>query len=380
MKVAILTDYFPPYNGGVAHSVFRIAKGLSDFTDNIIVIAVSKYDKENRFPKVVKEHLNNLTVYRLYCTKNIPLNDSEDRRVGYYLLLEVLKQEKIWLIHAFYTFSSGYWAYLINKSQGIPYLLSVRGNDLTKNFFDIRITTLLTEIMINAKKILVVNNYIRKFILIHYPALIIKTEIVYNSIDGDEFLSQVEDVKIRNLYFEPDDFIFSFIGVIKEKKGVQMLIDAFNSISSKYNHAKLMLTGEIYDVLYEEITEYIAQNKNIVYFNKVDHDQVSKFFFASDAFIIPSFDDGLPNAMLEAIASKVPIIASNIFDDVFVDKEDALLFNPFNRSELFDCMELLINSPEKGKSFSNMALKLLDDKFSVATEIQSFFNIYCNEE
>ena len=80
----------------------------------------------------------------------------------------------------------------------------------------------------------------------------------------------------------------------------------------------------------------------------MSREQVRDIYREVDFFVLPSRDEGMPNVVLEAMASGLPIIASRIRGNVDLVEEDqnGLLFEPGNATDLRRALECMIGSPQ----------------------------------
>lgn len=110
---------------------------------------------------------------------------------------------------------------------------------------------------------------------------------------------------------------FLFVGGICKRKGVKLLVEAFATLASSYKNIYLLLVGPTagYDQSYiKEINEIITTNclKSRVFFTDRKVDNVADFMKASDIFILPSMREGFGVVTVEAMATGLPTIVTNI--------------------------------------------------------------------
>lgn len=378
-RILILTEFFPPNNSGVSQSVKRLVEMIRcNGVDNVSVASIEPFTEEYSYPQYRKEDVDGIAVWRINTGKKRPLNSPEDIRVAEYITKKIVLQESIEAIHAYNIFNAGYIAYQINKELSIPYILSIRGNDLTRGLYaynDLYVQKLIID---NAKAIVCVNGFLYDRLLQNYPEASARSSVIYNSIIPEtqwqnhlkmkECLKQEADIQKK--------FVFAYIGEVKEKKRTLMLMDAFMSLNEQYPDTLLYIVGYVYQEEMDYMNKMLEQCRNIIYIPKVTHEEVGKFYAISDAFVQMSHDDGLPNSLLEAIYMQVPVIASSIFSDFLTDEEDALLVDPFSKKELIEKMKFIyLNSLKRGQ-IAESALKLISGKLSSENEYLSFVRIY----
>lgn len=106
--------------------------------------------------------------------------------------------------------------------------------------------------------------------------------------------------------------------------------------------------------------------------------QSEKFLQLSDMFVICSETEGCPNALLEAMSSQLPIIASSIvsIEKILSSPNEALLFPPGDIEALQRSLRYLLNHPQKAKGMALAARKKILNEYSfekIAPKYHSFY-------
>lgn len=132
--------------------------------------------------------------------------------------------------------------------------------------------------------------------------------------------------------------IYICVGRLIKRKGQLDLVDAFAEHIKKHPTSKLFLVGEgpLRKELEIKITKLDLKDKVKLLGQRND---VPELLSKSSYFIFPSYYEGLPGALVEAMFSKLPIIASNIPENLeCVNKETSLIFEPGNIQDLVSKM------------------------------------------
>lgn len=127
-----------------------------------------------------------------------------------------------------------------------------------------------------------------------------KSTIIFNAVKKDFFKSNRQ----------PIDGLVVTCGRIEEQKNQKMLIKAFEKVIEKYPKAKLEIYGE--GSLKEELENLIAElglQKSIKLMGQTSN--VVEVLEKADIFVLPSLYEGMPNALMEAIAVGIPCIATD---------------------------------------------------------------------
>jgi glycosyltransferase involved in cell wall biosynthesis len=121
--------------------------------------------------------------------------------------------------------------------------------------------------------------------------------------------------KLRNALGLPLDVpVVLFVGIVHPRKGVDRLLDAWPQVQSRYPDATLVLVGplraESAPPDFVQKLNTFAENYRIRLAGQ--QTEVHRFYQAADIFALPSRMEGLPNALLEAMACGLPVISSTL--------------------------------------------------------------------
>ena len=147
--------------------------------------------------------------------------------------------------------------------------------------------------------------------------------------------------KRTELGIPKDDFVFSFVGRIVKDKGINELVAAFDKLSQDHD-VSLILVGpqeKDLDPIKRETEELIKANKHIYVVGR--QSDVRSYLAASDAFVLPSYREGVGMVLLEANAMDVPCIASDIIgcNDVVTEGVNGELVQPRSADALYHKMK-----------------------------------------
>lgn len=167
-----------------------------------------------------------------------------------------------------------------------------------------------------------------------------KATVIWNGSTGGIDLERF-DYSNRNIYrneirekyhIGKNEFVYGFVGRITRDKGVNEILEAFNSI----DNAKLMLVGDIddRDSLNNTLYENSLKDLNVIYISNVN--DVEKYYCAMDVLLLPSYREGFGNVIIEAAAMGTPAIVSDIPGpiDAIEENQTAIKVQPNDAEEL----------------------------------------------
>ena len=153
-----------------------------------------------------------------------------------------------------------------------------------------------------------------------------------------------------------DDVLLGFVGRLAPEKNLFTLLDAFLEASNQAKKMKLLIvgTGPLESKLKSFSHDRGLDGK--VVFTGVRSD-VNRLLAALDIFLLPSFTEGCPTSLLEAMASENAIIASDIpsIREIVSSDNEAILVNPHDAEELEQAILKLYSNPKRRKELGRKA-------------------------
>lgn len=218
------------------------------------------------------------------------------------------------LVHSLYASTAGFVGTTAAKKANVPALVSVRGNDLDRDYYRADRLPYLRQAMSLADVVSGVSQEAcdRVQALFGRPA-----QHITNSIDCEAFSAVDAQVsaRIRETLGLTDAFVFGFSGELREKKGLRFLLPAFASVRAKHN-VKLLLIGGVRGDDRSHFESFCSKLPNVAphivevpYRRDARH--LCAHLSACDALVFPSLREGTPNAMLEAMACERPVLATD---------------------------------------------------------------------
>lgn len=170
-----------------------------------------------------------------------------------------------------------------------------------------------------------------------------------NGVDTEYFKNKhikEEELETKNIYnISKDDFVITFIGRLVKDKGLNELVESFTILVKKYPNLKLLLVGDYEGNLYKinQETELLINELNSIITVGFQKD-TRKFLSITDLFTLPSYREGLSNALIEAGSFGVPLLATDIIgnNEVIENNETGLLVKMKDVSSLTKGIEKFI--------------------------------------
>jgi len=208
-------------------------------------------------------------------------------------------------------------------------------------------------------------------------------KLVYNGIDCSIFDKiQPQEDSIRKKYnIKSRTKLVCFVGRVIKPKGVETLIRSIPSVLSKYRDVAFIFIGPIIDKGLIELYKHIVPSDytdNIIFTNRINREDVYSLLKISDILVHPSLYEVLPTTILEAMASKKPVIASDIspHKELISNCKNGFLFETNNYEDLADkILELLFDSA-KSKKMGIKGHEIVSEHFSLNKNCEESLKIY----
>ncbi|MFZ5987264.1 MAG: glycosyltransferase family 4 protein [Bacillota bacterium] len=205
-----------------------------------------------------------------------------------------------------------------------------------------------------ADKLVVLSESWRRYFFDYVPARNIK--VIYNpSSTYDEKLEKKENVIPKIL----------FMGRLGQRKGVYDLIEAAKKIKEKDFILTLYGDGEVDRV--KEIVDRYGLSKKIEVNGWVSHSEIGKLYDDCDILVLPSYAEGLPMSVLEAIGKGLAIVSTNVggIAEAVLDGENGFIVSPGDVERLSEKLELLITNPDLRGRMGKRSHEIAGIKFSI---------------
>lgn len=183
--------------------------------------------------------------------------------------------------------------------------------------------------------------------------------------------------KLRKDFEISDKKVFVYAGRLVDGKGLDLLLEAVKLIMDKDKTVYLLLLGEgPIKTRLEDKASSLGISDNVYFRGNVDN--VYEYLNMSDIFVFPSFSEGMPNSLLEAMACGLPVIASRIGGvvDVVEDGKSGILFEPGDVSGLASAMVRLLRDEELRQRLGTEARKRIVDNFSIDRVADEYIKLY----
>lgn len=337
MKIVLL-GHLHGY-GGAEKSLVMLANQLSERGHEVTLLSMT----------------SNNNVYNLSNTVRYQyIDDKGSSKIAtifnrYFLLDKFFNENKADVVISFW-FQIGVMAMLLSKKYKFKIVYSERTDP--------------TGIEYNG-----INGLIRKFSFPFFDGFVFQTKGARNCF-GEKIVKK--SCVINNAIFINQNGLkipkeknkeIAAVGRLHRQKNFPMLINAFSLIADKYPEYNLIIygEGELRNELVEQINNLGLQKRVILYGNTND---IYNKLLCAEIFVLSSDFEGMPNALMEAMALGLPCISTNCSPggaaELIDNYENGILVDIGDYNELADKMDEVLNNNALKEKLSRNAIKILD--------------------
>jgi len=206
-----------------------------------------------------------------------------------------------------------------------------------------------------------------------------KIKQIPNFVDIENYRrpSPFEKTELKKKLGLKDDVVVLFSGRFVPRKGVNYLLEAWVRVQREIPSVKLVLLGD--GPTFKEMQSYAERLgiKGSVLF-KGHVSNVKEFLQSADLFVLPSLQEGMPNALLEAMACALPTVATRIggVEDIIEDGYNGILVKPADPESLASGLKKLIENKSLRKSIADNAYKTIIEKYSLESVVPRYIRLY----
>ena len=297
-----------------------------------------------------------------------------------YMLL-FARLRRVALIHTF-LFHADNVGRVIGRLAGVPVVISsVRATNVYKKPWQLRLDRVTARW---AHAVTAVSRATLEFAVEREGVPRERTVFIPNGVDTSSYRQMPDPAEVRReLGFPEDAFVVGSLGRLHEQKGYAYLIDAAARLTPEYANVHFFIAG--YGPLEEALRTRIealglSSRVRLLGYRR----DVMRLLSAMDLFVLPSLWEGMPNALLEAMAAGKPAVATRVDGnvDLVVDGETGLLTPSGDAAALAEAMARFLSEAsaagecELAREMGRRARERAQRVFSIKRMVIAYANLY----
>ncbi len=296
------------------------------------------------------------------------MNKSYDLRAVKYML-KLIKDEKVDIINTHSgkdSFLAGIAGKLSRKKPAV-----VRTRHLA-----LPITSKFTYKYL-CDKIVTVSEYVREYLISESISpekiVAIPTGIELEKFNPDKVSSNLK----QQLGISAENPLVGTVSILRKKKGHHILLDAIPLILKKIPECVFVIVGDG-----PQKENILAKIKSMNLTDKVFllglREDISQIIKSIDLFVLPTLQEALGTAFLEAMAMKKTVIGTNVdgVKEVIKDGINGHLVEPNNPSQLAEAVVKILKNPQKSIEMGIQGRKIVEEKYTVEKMCKSMYELY----
>jgi len=375
MRVLMVNYEFPPIGGGAATATLFLAKSLLAQGHEVCVLTGAIGDLRGwtleegievvRVP-TFRKLKDRATIWEMGC-------------FGFSGLLALPN-----VVHRFspdcaivmFTIPCGHIGLALKKIWGVPYIISLRGGDVPGHVPHIDayhklLRPLRQAVLANARAVVANSKGLAELSRETSP---VSVEVIRNGVDCCYFQPVPGAVNKRRPY------TFLFVGRFSNEKMLSLLLDEL---------AALRRTGTTQFILYivgdgpegpnlKHQSLQLGLEDVVIWHGWIDRERLRKIYQESDCLVNPSLYEGMSNAVLEAMASGLPVIASAVRGntDIVIHEESGLLFDLNQSDGLQQVLRKVVDDRDAARSLGLRAREIAQTRFSWNSAAERYMTLF----
>ncbi|MGA3059741.1 MAG: glycosyltransferase family 4 protein [Candidatus Bathyarchaeia archaeon] len=271
-------------------------------------------------------------------------------------------------------------SYIMLKSArrcGIPTVLNIHGLVQLEHAFDPKVRPISYLQLLNysnssnlVDRIVVNSEYMKKRVAVSYRLNRDKIVVIPNGIDLREFKKNNAKIEL-----DGDPAILS-VGLVSFVKGFDILIRSTAMLKHKLPKMKVHFVGQAAKQ-YINLAKASGLEDSIVFHGEVEHSMINRYYASADILVIASRTEGFSLALIEAMASGLPVVASNIgsLSEIISNGTNGILFQNENSVNLSNAIFELHQNPILRRHFSDNGLKT-SKKYDWKNIAEKYISLY----
>ena len=381
MKILIVSHEYPPIGGGGSNACMYLSREYARQGHEVVIVTVwyaglAEYE-------CIEDNAGKIHIYRLKAKRKYKESSKFSEMLDFVVKAigkcdslvgkAIVDGCKFDICQVFFGIPSGAVGLYLKKRYKLPYVIRFGGGDIPgfQDRFDKvykLIAPAIKNIWKNANALVVNSKGLKKLaydFCDKYPM-----EIFPNGVDAKKFYprNNHEETTIKLL----------FVSRLIERKGLQYLIPRLGELqASTKRQLRLVIVGDgPYRHTLEQLVDDYGVRSMVTFEGQKDKEELLEYYQMGDAFVFPSQKEGMPNAVLEAMACGLPIIMSPCQGSDELIDGNGIISDPDLHLFADSAMEFLKLDAEKQQHMAYCSRKRAEDIFSWESVAEKYLELY----
>jgi len=232
----------------------------------------------------------------------------------------------------------------------------------------------------SAAKIITVSKIVEDDLVLHQGINRSKIVTIYNGVDLERFskVTPQTGVKMRKEFgIDSRNRVVGMIAQLTDWKGIPYFLKAIPLILQEQPNVVFMIVGDGGERKnLETIVEALGISPNVIFTGfRRDVPEITSIMNIS---VLSSLREGLPNVLIESMAMRKPIVATNVggVSELVIDGKTGFLVSPRDSSTLAEAILKLLKNKDMARKFGEAGRRYVEQRFSLNQMVSNYENLY----
>jgi glycogen synthase len=359
MKILLLNSEYPPVGGGAGNASANIARLLAGMGNEVLLLTshfdALPFDEIREGVRVVR-----VSALRRKADRSAAIEQLSFIFSAFFQTPRLVRQFKPEATLAFFGLPSGAVAWWLKRSSGIPYVVSLRGGDVPGfRPYDFRMYHKLAapflRVIWHDASAVIANSHGLRDLAAAFDSTI-DIPVIPNGVDLAQFGETGREWGRPRLLS---------VGRVVYQKGLDLAVRALAGLKDQDWEWRIAGDGPQVPVLRAMVEKYGLQDR-VHFLGWQTPDQIKAQYAAANLFLFPSRHEGMPNAVLEAMASGLPVVATRVAgnEELVTEGETGALVPAESVEALRESLRLLLVESARRERMGHAARRRVERSFS----------------
>ncbi len=359
MKILLINSEYPPIGGGAGNASSNVARVFAQRGHDVLVLtsgwADLPFEETRQAVRIIR-----LSTLRRKMDRSNALEQVSFIFAASIRTFGLMREFKPDVTLAFFGLPSGAVALLLKWLYRVPYIVSLRGGDVPGfRPYDFRMyhrlaAPFIRSIWKHADSIIANSNGLQKLALAfdaHY-----KIPVIPNGVDASQFIVSSRDWSSAHILS---------VGRVVYQKGFDLALSALSRLKDLAWTWTIAGDGPQMAALKARAGE-LGLGERVHFAGWLSSEQLKERYASANIFLFPSRHEGMPNAVLEAMASGLPVIATRIAgnEELVANGETGRLVSPEDAEALRESLEPFLVDAQMREHMGGAARRRVETSFS----------------
>jgi glycosyltransferase involved in cell wall biosynthesis len=377
LNVCFVTPEYFPISGGTGAYVYYLSHSLQKLGHNVHVVARDQQDSERTVNGIqvhyVKGVGNALTRYWRFARSASKKIEELNKQNGFDIIhsnlplvpsFAIPKNSAKAIVCAVHSTWKG--EAIVTKRDNPKEL---NPNEKSMLRFNFVLRSYEKKLMKRSDALIAVSKYTVNELTELYGIDKNKIHVIYNGVDIERFKPRPNRAEMRREFgLEEDKKLVLFVGRLYHRKGIETLLRSVPPVLKEFSNVKFVISGTGFKQKEESLRKLAKEldiEDHVKFLGYVPDEKLPLLYSASDIFVLPAIYENFPFAILEAQATGLPVISTNVggIPEFLVDNQNGFVIEPRDPTQLTQRLLTLLQDAKLAKEMGDRGRKLIEEKF-----------------